>query len=369
MSSCKPLNILMILVDEMRADALGSFGNRIIKTPNIDKLATGGTRFEQCMITQPTCTPCRASLLTGCFPSALRSRMVGCVTPDDPRFLPRVLGRNGYRTASIGKIHLVPQGAEPAAVMKTQTADGAFDYYGFEYVDLVNGHGDFCFGPNYTPWLRERVPDFEERRKNRKPLCNIGGCREWPFPPEVHSSQYIADKSVAYLQQAAEDDRPFFLHCSFPDPHHPFTVPEPYASMYDPDDMPAPLPPITESVNPPQAALDSYQGKKSAYRKPGGQPADRVIGTPHHPFHAYTEKDWKTIRAITAGMISQLDDCIGRVLDALDENGLAENTIVVFASDHGDYLGDYGLSARACITTAFCERRSSCAVPAFQATV
>ena len=87
-----------------------------LQTPNIDRLAREGTRFTQCFVTQPTCTPSRASILTGCYPSALRSRMVGCYTPDDERFMPRALAAKGYRTASIGKAHLVPQATEPTVL-------------------------------------------------------------------------------------------------------------------------------------------------------------------------------------------------------------------------------------------------------------
>lgn len=259
-------NILMILVDERRADALGCFGNGIIRTPNLDRLAAGGTRFSQCMVTQPTCTPCRASLLTGCFPSALRSRMVGCETPDDPRFLPRALGAAGYRTASIGKIHLVPQAWEPEAIEKTRQADGTYDYYGFREVELVNGHGDRCFGPNFTPWVERRLAECGASRHPRKPLCGIPDCYEWPLPPELHSTPYIADRTTEFLRDAASRERPFFLHCSFPDPHHPFTVPEPYASMYDPDDMPDPLPPPDDDGDPPPPVCAAYRNEKLSNR-------------------------------------------------------------------------------------------------------
>ena len=85
---------------------MGCAGNPLVQTPTLDRLAAQGARFEQAMITQSTCTPSRASILTGCYPSAIRCRMVGCETPDDPRFLPRVLGAAGFHTASIGKIHL-----------------------------------------------------------------------------------------------------------------------------------------------------------------------------------------------------------------------------------------------------------------------
>ncbi len=105
--------------------------------------------------------------------------------------------------------------------------------------------------------------------------------------------------------------------------------------MYVPEDMYEPSLPITESTNPPPEGVECY-------RNSGGN-VDRIIGTPPCDYEQYTAQDWKTVRAITAGMIKQLDDCIGHVLAVLDQTGLAENTIIVFASDHGDYLGDYGL--------------------------
>ena len=335
----------MILVDQLRADALGVFGNDIIKTPNLDRLAEGGTRFAQCMITQPTCTPSRASLLSGCFPSALRTRMVGCVTPDDPRLLPKVLAEAGYHTAAIGKIHFVPQGAEPEALEATRRTDGSHDYYGFQHVDLVTSKLP-SFGPRYTPWLRDRVPDLEKRLKKKEPLCAIPTCLRWPLPPEVHPSRYIADRSIEYIQQARNYKEPFFLYCSFNDPHHPFTIPEPYASMYDPKDMPMPLAPITESVDPPKAGLEAYEGKSSPNREMGGRPGERMLGMPRVAYHNYTENDYRMVRAITAGMITSLDDNIGRVLESLRQSGLSDNTVVVFASDHGDYLGDYGIHGK-----------------------
>ena len=235
-------NILLIFADELRADHLGCFGHPVVQTPNLDRLAARGCRFDQCMIAQPTCTPCRASVLTGCYPSTIRSRMVGCVTPDDPRFLPRVLGEAGYRTRSIGKIQLAPQGEEPRRVEETRTAAGDVDYYGFHDVDLVNGHGDRCFGNGYSPWLRERVPDLDQRRDGKhslphasKALADRGlGPYSYELPLETHSSCYIADRAVKALKAAADGAEPFFLHVSFPDPHHPFTVPEPYAGRYRP---------------------------------------------------------------------------------------------------------------------------------------
>ena len=332
-------NIIIILCDELRADALGCFGNPIVNTPNIDRLAREGTRFSQCFVTQPTCTPSRASILTGCYPSALRARMVGCYTPDDERFLPRVLATEGYRTASIGKIHLAPQAAEPALVAQALAGDEG-SYYGFQEVDLVNGHGSRCFGNRYTEWLRERVPDLDERQAKTTPYENGVNCWRWNLPDSVHSSHYIADRAIDFLETASE--APFLLHVSFPDPHYPFTVPEPWASLYDPADMPPPIPAVTESLDMPELHERVYRGPQTPASE-GARPRDRVIGTPPHNYASYDEDDWRQVKAIYYGMASLVDHSVGRILDAVDRLGMNDNTIIVFVSDHGDYLGDHGM--------------------------
>ena len=332
-------NIILILCDEMRADALGCSGNPIVMTPNIDRLAIEGTRFSQCFVTQPTCTPSRASILTGCYPSALRSRMVGCHTPDDARFLPRALLAESYRTASIGKLHLVPQAAEPAALARAlASADGT--YYGFQEVDLVNGHGSRCFGNRYTGWLRERVPDLDDRLAKTAPYAKGVNCWRWNLPEAVHSSHYIAERAIEFLETAA--DAPFFLQVSFPDPHYPFTVPEPWASLYDPADMPPPIPPVAESSNMPELHERVYRGPQTQ-ASDGGRPRDRVIGTPPHNYTKYGPEDWRQVKAIYYGMVSLVDHSVGRILDAVDRAGMNDNTYIVFVSDHGDYLGDHGM--------------------------
>ncbi len=330
-------NIILILCDELRADALGCYGNPIVKTPNIDRLAAEGTRFSQCFVTQPTCTPSRASILTGCYPSALRTRMVGCYTPDDPRFLPRVLSGGAYRTASIGKLHLVPQAAEPESVARRLAADEA-TYYGFQKVDLVNGHGSRCFGNRYSAWLRETVQDLEARLASIAPYDKGINCWRWNLPERAHSSHYIADRAIEFLESAT--GQPFFLHISFPDPHYPFTAPEPWASLYDPADMPPPIPPVTESFDMPRLHERVYRGPQSSA---GERPRDRVIGTPPHNYAELTPEDWQQVKAIYYGMVSLLDHSIGRLLASVDRLGLGDNTVILFLSDHGDYLGDHGM--------------------------
>lgn len=338
-------NILLILADELRADALGCFGNRTCRTPHLDALAAEGAMLSQCMVTQPTCTPSRASILTGCYPSALRSRMVGCFTPDDPRFLPKVLATSGYRTASIGKIHLQPQAAEIEQLPRVKEQDEDFAYYGFGEVDLVNGHGMQTRGPDYTAWLSQRVPDLRERLAAARPITpgvnNATGSlrtHTWELPPDAHSGDYVSDRACAFLERAGADQQqqPFFLHASFPDPHHPTTVPEPYATMYRPSEMPLPIPPVTEAEG---ATADQLKTLRGVDR-------DHPIGTPPDNYDRYTAADWRVTKAIYYGMVSLLDEQVGRILRTLRTTGLERNTIVVFCSDHGEYLGDHGFMGK-----------------------
>ena len=338
-----PPNILLILCDQLRADALGCFGSPIVQTPYIDRLAQRGVTLTQCMITQPTCTPSRASILTGCYPSALRTRMVGCRTPDDPRMLPRILGQNGYRTASIGKIHLAPQGQEAGLIETTRQPDGGYDYYGFQDIDLVNGHGERCFGPQYTRYRDRLSPDAATRIAHRQRYPHgTDDTYVYPLPAAAHSSHYIADRAVEFLRQT--DDRPFFLHLSFPDPHQPFCVPEPYASLYRPADIPPPLPPLSEPDALPPWYREAHRGGGSPnVGEPASAVVDRVTGTRPVNYQQFALADYQQMKSIYYGMIALLDESVGRVLDALDKEGLTEKTVVVFLSDHGEYLGDYGL--------------------------
>lgn len=324
----KKPNILLICCDEMRGDAMGCAGNSIVQTPHLDRLAAQGASWQRCYATQPTCTPSRASFLSGCYASSMRSRMVGCWTPDDPRFLPHAFHQAGYHTAAIGKIHLVPQHDEPAWQKERSEKDG--HYYGFREVDLVNGHGDNCFGSGFTPWLEERCPDWRARRQARRRLREeVPSCYEWPLTPDCHSGDYLVEKTREFLGR--KHDQPFFLNASFADPHYPFTVPEPFASMYRPEDMPPPVPGISHSTHP--AEIE---------RLATGDDPVHVIGT-HQKCGHYSLEDWQSIKAIYYGMISQLDHQVGQILQALEESGQADDTVVVFLSDHGDYLGDHGM--------------------------
>ena len=208
----------------------------------------------------------------------------------------------------------------------------AGDFYGFDHVEVTADHGDQASG-DYLLWARDQRPDFDTLvgPDNALPDNRITAPQAWrtAVPEELYSTNWIADRAEDWLDRQAESDAPFFLQMSFPDPHHPFTPPGRYWDMYDPADITLPasfgkgdLPPIRAM----QAALSN-----------GTDARDN-----QNPF-AVTADEARAIIALTYGMITMIDDAIGRVMARLRALGLAENTVVVFTTDHGDYMGDHGL--------------------------
>lgn len=331
-------NIVVICTDQQRYDSLGCNGNEVAHTPNLDALAASGARLDNHIVANPVCMPSRASFLTGRFPNAHHVWTNGVSLPASERTLPQELQRLGYDTRSVGKLHLTPTQAFPApGLMESIQAwrGGALDgwsgpYYGFDHVDLTIGHGDMTLqAGHYADDVRRRFPEVAERFARRRPEPEP---RPSIIPLEAHHSTWVADKAVEYLRHPGRTDRPFFLYCSFPDPHHPFTAPEPYASMFDETSMPAP-----------QRREDEHLGKPRHYSREGFADLMR-----HEPGSAVrlTRDDDARLRRITAhtyGMVSLIDASVGRILDTLRDAGLDDNTIVVFTSDHGELLGDHWL--------------------------
>mgnify|MGYP006291384965 FL=1 len=298
-------NILFINTDQQRWDTLGCTGCAVAKTPNLDRLAAEGVRFDACYTTNPVCMPARASFFTGQYPSHHGVWMNG--VPLDPRsdLIQHRLKEAGYRTALIGKIHLdtIWQRRDPHPA------------YGFEVLHECEGD-PFCFD-EYFRWLDDQ--DLYEPYMERFKAMghNRGYTRD--LPEEKHMNNWIADHVEAYLDERAREEEPFFLSVGFFDPHHPFDTVEPYASMFRPEDMPDPKRAEGEADTMPptaRARLNPHCDDRDAMRR--------------------------TIAAYHAS-IAHVDAMTGRILDALNRAGLAENTVIVFTSDHGEMLGDHGL--------------------------
>ncbi|MBT3378440.1 MAG: sulfatase-like hydrolase/transferase [Lentisphaerae bacterium] len=337
-------NILLITSDQQRWDTLGVY-NPAIHTPNLDRLAAGGVVYDRAYTTNPTCTPARCSILTGHYASRHGCYCIGTSLPDDYPTVPAELSRTGYFTALLGKAHfqscLSPDSFEAAPHIHNldyfRNWDGPF--YGFDYAQLVIGHSveKHACGMHYGVWLRDQGVDVDKHFGN----WEYAGFGPWTLPEEVHNSTWTADITIEAMDKANEQDKPFFLWASFQDPHNPCFVPEPWASMYDPDDLP--VYGLREGEMDDKPPI--YQRKIDTNAFDGPEVFGRQNWHPTTNSQSIDMTPERTRDIITKyyGMVSLMDLHIGRILDALEERGLAENTIVVFTSDHGDYLGNHGL--------------------------
>jgi arylsulfatase A-like enzyme len=366
-------NFLFIITDQLRADHLGCYGNPIIRTTAIDRLAARGVAFDRFYVASPVCQPNRATLMTGRMPSLHGVRYNGIPLSLNATTFVDLLRAAGWRTALIGKSHLQNMTGLPTVVAKPTPPAGyrplpaGFDeaekedceqdayeqenmrawqkdpqrrfrlpYYGFEHVELCSGHAVEVEG-SYTAWLRARCPDAERLRGPERALPSkhvLPQAWRTALPEELYPTSYVVERTLAYLDDHARrgDATPFFLQCSFPDPHHPFTPPGRYWDLYQPHDVG--LPPSFQLGNralPPHAAA-LLAARDNGSRNGNGPGA-----------FAVTEQEAREAIALTYGMIAMIDDGIARILGRLDTLGLAKNTVIVFTSDHGDLMGDHQL--------------------------
>lgn len=344
-------NILLITSDQQHWNTLG-FMNPEVSTPNLDRLARQGTTFTRAYCPNPTCSPTRASMLTGKYPSQHGCYSLGTKLPETEPTVSHMLNDAGYRTALVGKAHFQPLKGTPEypsleAYPILQDLDfwRQFDepFYGFERVELARNHTDEAHvGQHYALWLEEQ--GCENWRDYFRPPTgnNDAQKRTWRIPEAFHYGTWIAERSNALLETYSEQDKPFFLWASFFDPHPDYLVPEPWDSMYNPEAVTVPtMSPGEHDANPPHFRLTQEVNPDfSAWEEPDGNEM--------HGFHSHVHDDAELARdiAIYYGMISLMDKQIGQILDKLEALGLAENTLVVFASDHGHFYGHHGLIAK-----------------------
>jgi len=359
-------NFLLFITDQQRADHTGAYGNTIVRTPNIDRLAGSGWLAERCYVASPICMPNRASLMTGRLPSVHGARHNGIpLSFSEVTFVER-LRESGYHTALVGKSHLQnisgrgplwPPPSLPATQGEARRPDaGRFDqewepswdadpshgldlpFYGFDDVRLVINHGDAA-GGHYRRWLEREhpeiaaltgpdqaipAPDFE--------LTKIRQAWRSRVPEDLTTTAWIGNQTGELLEAFANTGSPFFLQCSFPDPHHPFTPPERFWDMYKPEDMDLPDS-FHEKTSGPVPHLDWLLAQRDQGKAVKNTPA--MFGA--------SEREVREALALNYGSITHLDEAIGKVIAKLESLGLAQDTVVLFTSDHGDYFGDHQL--------------------------
>lgn len=353
-------NFLFLIADQLRADYLSCAGHPAVKTPNIDRIAARGTMFNRFYVANPVCMPNRASIMTGRMSSVSGVRHNGIPLPLEANTFVDVLREGGYDTALIGKSHLQctvagePElGPNPAGQGVLANArkrpDGNYEqeidanwdakghnamdlpYYGFSHVEITTGHGDKA-GATHLMHQRAAIDDPERLRGKANQLPHAYTCPQairTRVPEEQYSTFWIRDRAVDYLSSPDRKETPFFAFVSFPDPHHPFTPPGKYWDMYDPDDMVLPESFHRHSNTPPPHLN---------WLRENVEPGKAAYGAA-----LVNERQAREAMALTCGMIAMIDDAVGTLLDQLEDNGLAEDTIIIFTSDHGDFLGDHGM--------------------------
>jgi arylsulfatase len=302
----KQPNILLFFTDMQRHDTIHALGNESIRTPNLDRLLHEGTAFTNCYSPSPVCIPARYAMHYGVHP--FRSGLAENVRmPDDNgRSLPAALAGLGYHSAAIGKCHFTPD----KAAMR-----------GFAERLIQEECSSSPQADDYCRWLAERGADHDEPHGTRGEMYYVPQVSL--HPAAEHPSQWVGERSIDFIRQrrAKGAEQPWFLFSSFIHPHPPFAPPKPWHKLYRAPDMPLPEVPAD---------------------------ADSLLVWVNHFQNRYKYRDLgidqqllRQMKAYYYATISFVDLQIGRVLAELEEQGELDNTLVLFASDHGEYLGDY----------------------------
>ena len=294
------MNVLVLMCDQLRYDALGCHGNPCVHTPNIDRLAAHSVRFTRASCSSPVCGPTRHSLATGLYPYQ-HGVINNVVLPlEGMHTIAHHLRRHEFRTACFGHMHW----------QRIETNDGrehAFPDHGYEHYDAIVHDTSSLTGS----------------QKSRRAWESIGSTMQATAGPSVVNeedsySKQVADASIARLCEWAKKGESFLSWTSFNDPHPPFFPPAELYAKYAAMDLPPP-------VNRPPDARPSHE-----------ETSDRVA------WSMMTELDHRVMKSGYYGLVELADRQLGRVLDVLDELDLSQNTIIIFTADHGEMMGDFG---------------------------
>lgn len=357
-------NFVFFITDQHRADHLGCYGNRELRTPAIDGLAARGWTADRAYVAAPICMPNRSSLMTSRMPSVHGVRHNGIPLALESTTFVDALRCAGWQTALVGKAHLQnmsglealwPSREERLPREARRPGTGRYDqewgpswhdipdfdvdlpFYGFSHVSLITDHADTVHG-HYRRWLEREHPEIaslvgESHALPAPEYTLVQAKQAWRtrVPEECSTTSWIADETLALLSQYSAAQQPFFIQCSFPDPHHPFTPPGRFWDMYRPEEVALPVSFHDSSEPPPHVAWLRAQ-------------RDRGKAVKHTPaVFACTEREAREAIALNYGSITHIDAAIGRILRAIEELGLGENTVCIFTSDHGEFLGDHQL--------------------------
>ncbi len=324
----KKPNVLFIMTDQHRADFMTCAGNKTVPTPNLDRIAAAGVRFEHAYCPYPVCVASRMSLLTGLY-----THNHGAITNKNRldwryRTIAHHFAECGYHTALVGKMHFL------------DTHNHGFQYYmsindwlmslGPKVRDYANEIANHQFIPRFFNTVHDTgagLPDVHGLWEKPGPWA--GNVDEWDpekvasdLPPEDHLDMFVARQAKEFIRRYK--DHPFFLVASFMKPHTPFHPPKKWAEMF----------PVSDIKLKPVGDIGQYPPHTRARIK---------------RFQSLGEERLKSASAGYLGNLAFVDFCIGHLYNALEEQGLLENTIVVYTSDHGEMAGDLGLYQKFCL--------------------
>jgi arylsulfatase len=312
-------NVLWYCADQQRYDTIRALGNPHVNTPNLDRLATEGVAFERAYCQSPICTPSRASFLTGKYPSTVHVNTNGNQAfPPGERLVTRRLADAGYRCGLAGKLHLA--GAYHGREARVDDGYSLFEYSHAPRDDWPVGH-------SYADWLRAQGVDagalLALRRGHPADLIEPTAQSD-NVPPHLHQTHWCSEKAIEFISQPR--DGPWLMSVNPYDPHPPYNPPFEYYRRYDPAALPGPR----------------FRPSDLAHQK---KLAGVDFQSPSLPPESF---EGRKVQAAYYAMVEQVDHELGRILDALDRAGQAENTVVVFMSDHGEAMGDHGLVHKGC---------------------
>jgi len=346
-------NFLIISADQQRADCLGVAG-RNIHTPHLDRLAGEGTRFTAAITPCVVCQPARASILTGqlCRTHGVHDNGIDLNPAIGDKGFAGTMSKAGYDTAFFGKAHFstyhtYEKTGTPECLKSSADYPDTWygPYMGFEHVELMLvGHNYFLpekppAGQHYERWYYA-AGDGDQRNDlyNENALDTKDAAQTFhsKLPTAWHNSSWTADQTIQWLN-TRDSTTPFCSWVSFPDPHHPFDCPLPWSLLHDPANVDLPENRVRDFSNRPwwhEAVLTS---------EPTGSKYHAEIRKNYSRIAEQTDEQLREIIANTYGQISLIDHQVGRIMAALQANNLIENTVILYISDHGDWLGDHGL--------------------------
>jgi choline-sulfatase len=307
-------NVLLLMADQLRVDCVGAYGNAVIRTPNLDRIAREGVRFAAAYSTTPTCTPARSALLTGMGP--WRNGLLGyghIASLPYPVEKGRAMAQAGYYTTSIGKNHYYPI-RNPHGYHQEVCDEACSYWFHKEDAQAEASWEERC---DYESWFWSRMPDKDPHATGLS--WNDYRGKPFVYPEEMHATHWTGETAVNFLKEY-ERAEPFFLKVSFIRPHSPYDPPQRCFDMYEDSALP-----------------EAHAGEWAKGYEERSGPGNEIW---HGKLPA---AEIRRSRQAYYGSVSFVDEQIGRIVEVLEKRKLLDETLILFIADHGDMLGDQNL--------------------------